>query len=153
MAGEIVAEVIDYFYSENRPKPGNLRWRVTPAWWTSFVDDLKRSHPVVDLDPVTRKVPDMIMGIPVVQDPTATRPFVLEKAPPITPADLRFCLDASDVRPELAALADALREIDGAMMYGIPLREMTKTELMACCVVLVSGKQIPRYRTEPIRAL
>lgn len=76
---------------------------------------------------------------------------VLRKCPEdVTRSDLRFCLDATDVRPELAPLADALREIDGARMYGIPLREMSKTELMACCVVLASGKLIPRYRTEMI---
>lgn len=66
----------------------------------------------------------------------------------LTRAELRYALDVTDVRPELHVLAGALKRVDESMMYGIPLREMSKAELMACCVMLFEQGNIPRYRTD-----
>lgn len=57
---------------------------------------------------------------------------------PLTQSELRYALDAADVRAELHMLGGALKDIDSARMYGVPLRELSKTELMACCVILAA---------------
>jgi hypothetical protein len=68
----------------------------------------------------------------------------------LTPEELRWCADMADVRSELSPLMHALKRIDDAMIYGVRLRDMSKTELMAACVMLFEHGNIPRYRTGPI---
>lgn len=62
----------------------------------------------------------------------------------MTDLDLRYLADVADIRPEVCQHIDVgvIRRIDGTNLYGFPIREMTKTELM--CMVVVLGAQLRR---------
>lgn len=61
-----------------------------------------------------------------------------EKMRPLTPAEMQYCRDAANIRADLfgALLPEHIKAIDGTRLYGVPLRDMSKAELMACVVML-----------------
>ncbi len=57
---------------------------------------------------------------------------------PLTPEELRYCADCANIRADLFPMLtpDHIKRIDGTFLFGVPLRDMNKTELMAFLIML-----------------
>lgn len=68
-----------YHSTDTRGRP--WRWRVTPDAWRLITAEIKRDAYMVELDPTTKKLPNKILGWPVLIDRAARDPWALEIDP------------------------------------------------------------------------